>query len=117
MSPFDIAVMIFFGIMVLKAICDASDFWKEMDEEATTTKNVVVAPKHIPAPSRPSPKKLNPSMKRTATEVPVPAKVQPITRKEERNVRPAVVASYNKAIKTVPAPIKKATMPRRSTVA
>ncbi len=112
MSPFDISVMMFFMVIVIKAIHDTFEFWKEMDErEESLTPSM--SPKHLPAPTRPAPNHITPVASPVTA---APAKIQPL-RRPKPQVRPAVVASREVAIRPVSAPIKKATAAKKTTVA
>lgn len=115
MSPFDISVLLFFAVAALKAICDTFDFWREFEEDAAVAAPSI-SPKHLPAPSRPSPKQITPARSMNATRQ--PARIEPIRRQQtRRTVRPATVASAERSIKPVNAPIKKTAATRKTTVA
>ncbi len=112
MSPFDISVMIFFIVMVVKVITDTFEFWREFDEQATVTKPDM-APRHLPAPSRPSPKVIKPVAHLTT----MPARMEPIKQPVRRTVRRPEVAMAERTIRPVSAPIKRTASNNRKTVA
>ena len=57
MTLCDLFILIFFATVFYKCISDAFDFWREFDAEGScrNVRHASVAPRHLPAPSRPSP--------------------------------------------------------------
>lgn len=79
---FDLSVLIFFLLITVKAVHDTMMFWKEADEAVAVRRQVVVTPRHRPAPMRPSPAALRPAASARAAVVrlrPAPARTKKST--------------------------------------
>lgn len=55
MTAFDLSVIVFFIIVTAKAVTDSFSFWKEQEDMIAHRRCANVAPRHLPAPCRPSP--------------------------------------------------------------